>query len=245
MTVMLRAVCATDIGLGRSNNEDCAFAGKRLAAVADGMGGMPAGEFASDIAIKALAPLEHSADGPDPVARLREAVETANRQIRAKTDAEAVNDGMGTTVTAILLSIGSGGEARIGVLNVGDSRCYLLRDGVLTQVTRDDTFVQSLVDEGVLSAQDARTHPRRSVVTQALQGLPYTATGDLLAPRVGDRLLLCSDGLSDVVEDADIATELTENADPSACAQRLIQQALKAGGPDNITVVIADVVAGD
>jgi protein phosphatase len=244
MSLILHTVTATDIGHGRTNNEDSAFAGRRLVAVADGIGGMPAGELASDIAIKALAVLEDNPNGGDPLALLRSAVERANRQIRAKTDADTGRDGMGTTVTALLLSTEPDGREVLGLLNVGDSRTYLFRDDALVQVTKDDTFVQTLVDEGVLSARDARTHPRRSVVTQALQGMEYTATCELLTPRAGDRYLLCSDGLSDVVEDADIASVLRDNTDLARCARRLVRLALEAGAPDNVTVALADIAVG-
>lgn len=237
MTLILRTAVATDVGLGRTNNEDAAFAGRRLVAVADGIGGMPAGELASDIAVQALSVLEHYPGAPDPVPLLRLIAETANRRIREKTESEELHDGMGTTLTALMLS----GD-RLGLLNVGDSRCYRLRDGELTQLTRDDTFVQSLVDEGLLTVDEARVHPRRSVVTQALQGLDYVPTCETLEARVKDRYLVCTDGLSDIVADADIAATLRTVEDRNECAARLIQLALEAGAPDNVTVVIADVV---
>jgi protein phosphatase len=143
---------------------------------------------------------------------------------------------MGTTVTALLLS----GD-QLALLHVGDSRGYLLHNGVLGQITRDDTYVQTLVDEGLISPAEARNHPRRSVVMQAVQGLEYEATCSLFPALAGDRYLLCSDGLSDVVDDAVIAEALVAEPDPGRCAQLLVSLALQAGAPDNVTVVVADV----
>jgi PPM family protein phosphatase len=238
MGLILHAASVSDAGRVRSNNEDSAHAGRRLLAVADGMGGMPAGELASDIVIQALAPLDGRTHD-DPLTALRHAVDSANARIRKATESDRAQDGMGTTVTALLLS----GD-RIGLLHVGDSRCYLFRDSVLTLLTRDDTFVQALVDQGVLSPEQARTHPRRSVVTQAVQGHDIEPTCRVLAPRLKDRFLVCSDGLSDVVTDSDIATILGACHEPKQCARRLVSHALDAGGPDNVTVVVADVASG-
>lgn len=237
MSLSLHAAAVTDIGLVRTNNEDSAHAGRRLIAVADGIGGMPAGELASDIVIKAIAWLEEAPDQPDPVRALSDSITAANEQIRAAGESDESQDGMGTTVTALLLA----GE-RIALVHVGDSRGYLLRDGQLTQLTKDDTFVQSLVDQGVLTAAEARVHPRRSIVTQAIQGQEFRSTEKLLQARLADRFLLCSDGLSDVVGDEDICTALRSYPDPSESAGRLVGLALRAGASDNVTVVVADVV---
>jgi serine/threonine protein phosphatase PrpC len=234
MGLFLRSVRVSDPGLIRTNNEDGSHAGEHLAMVADGMGGMPAGELASDIVIQALAPLDR--DQADPLAALRTAIDAANAEIRRTTESNQAHDGMGTTVTALLLANG-----RLGLLHVGDSRCYRLRDGQLSMLTHDDTFVQALVDQGILSPQEARGHPRRSVVTSAVQGHDLTPSCVELTPRPGDRYLLCSDGLSDVVADEALAATLNARADPTDCARTLVSLALAAGGPDNITVVIADV----
>jgi PPM family protein phosphatase len=265
MSLVLRTAAVTDIGLSRMNNEDAAIAGPRLAAVADGIGGMPAGELASALVIRELASLDRNgamarpargdesgptiqlvlpsvdptvelADGADPIAALRDTVDSANRKIREITDSDQDSDGMGTTVTALLLS----GD-KLALLHVGDSRGYLWHDGKLEQITRDDTYVQTLVDEGLISLAEARNHPRRSVVMQAVQGLEYEPTCSVLPVRVGDRYLLCSDGLSDVVEDATIADALGTEPDPGRCAELLVGLALRAGAPDNVTVVVADV----
>jgi protein phosphatase len=175
-------------------------------------------------------------DSADPLAALRAAVERANREIRALIEADDDTEGMGTTVTALLLA---GDKA--AMLHVGDSRGYLLHDGVLEQVTRDDTYVQTLVDQGLLSAMDAKIHPRRSVVMQAVQGLAYDPTCTVRSANPGDRYLLCSDGLSDVVGDEALKEALELEPDATRCAQMLVRLALQGGGPDNVTVIVADV----
>ncbi|MFL6072376.1 MAG: PP2C family protein-serine/threonine phosphatase [Mycobacteriales bacterium] len=238
MGLILRTGAASDVGLVRTNNEDSAFTGRRLLAVADGVGGMPAGEVASDLVIQSLAGLEEAPAEAEPLGRLRDAVEAANQRIRASSEADDGRHGMGTTVTALLLH-----DDQLALLHVGDSRCYLLRDGQLGQVTRDDTYVQTLVDQGVMSREDARRHPQRSVVTQAVQGVPLSPAARMLTPAPGDRYLLCSDGLSDYVDDAAIAEALRSYRDPQDCADRLVQLALDAGAPDNVTVIVADVAA--
>ncbi len=245
MSLLLDAAAVSDLGLVRGNNEDSAFAGRRLVAVADGIGGMPAGELASEIAIRTLAPLEDEPDVIDPVSRLRAAADAANRKIREATESNPETDGMGTTITALLLAdlaADGRGAGTIGLLHVGDSRCYLGRDGDMSQVTKDDTFVQALVDQGVLSAEDARHHPRRSLVIQAVVGQDLSPTCEVLAARPRDRFLVCSDGLSDVVTDDAIARVLLSDLDPRTCGERLVRLALDAGAPDNVTVIVADVV---
>ncbi len=238
MTLTMRSVVVSDLGKVRTNNEDAAHAGSALIAVADGMGGLPAGDLASGIVMRALTPLDGRAIPPGAAAGLlRAAVEAANEEVRETAAADPAREGMGTTVTALLRD----GDT-LALLHIGDSRAYRLRDGELVQVTRDDTFVQSLVDEGVLSRDEARVHPHKSLVTQALQGHPLEPTEAHLALRAGDRYLLCSDGLSDVVRDETIGQTLDEIADLKECATRLIDLAWRAGAPDNITVVLADVV---
>jgi PPM family protein phosphatase len=237
MSLILRSLAVTDPGLVRPNNEDVAFAGARLIAVADGMGGAPAGEVASEIVITTLAPVEGSAPGQDPTAPLLAAIGTANHRIRDVADADPANEGMGTTVTAMLLS-----GRHLAVAHVGDSRGYLLRGTELRRLTRDDTYVQALVDQGGLTPAEARQHPQRSLVTRAVQGRPLEPTSDVLTAEPGDRLLLCSDGLSDVVEDDAIGQVLGAYPDREQCAEQLIKLAHQAGAPDNVTLVVADVV---
>jgi protein phosphatase len=271
MSLALRASAFTDIGLGRKNNEDSAAVGPRLAVVADGIGGMPAGEQASAVVVRQLCLLDPAAtqarplpdqtptptipvgagsaepatvrlmtpthDRSNPVTALRDAVAAANRTIRELIDADESTEAMGTTVTALLL-VGD----QVGLLHVGDSRAYLLHGGKFEQITRDDTYVQTLIDEGLISDIEARTHPRRSVVMQAVQGLAYDPTTSVRTAAPGDRYLLCSDGLTDVVGDEAIHNALEMEPDPARCAQILVRAALQAGAPDNVTVIVADVV---
>jgi protein phosphatase len=238
MSLILRTATVSDPGLVRPNNEDAAHAGRSLIAVADGIGGLPDGEVASDIVIQALAPLEALALESDPAATLSEAMLVANLRIRERVAADPTSEGMGSTVTAVLLC----GDDLV-MAHVGDSRGYLLRQGRLQQLTRDDTFVQMLVDDGLLTPDQARTHPQKSLVTRALQGGEVVPSTVVMAGAAGDRLLLCSDGLSDVVADDAIARALTMYAEPQECAQQLVKLAYQAGAPDNVTVVVADLVA--
>jgi serine/threonine protein phosphatase PrpC len=240
MTFAVRAVAATDQGLVRSNNEDSLFVGSRLLVVADGMGGLPAGELASDILVQALSVVDDMPDTGEPLQDMVAALQTANERIEAAVADDDARDGMGTTVTAIVLS----GD-RVAALNVGDSRCYLVRDGEMTQLTRDDTYVQALVDQGVLTPDDARRHPQRALVTQAVQGGPFRPAGRMVPIQLGDRFLLCSDGLTDYVPDDVIAETLRANADRKTCAAELVHRTLEAGAPDNVTVIVADITAAD
>lgn len=241
MDVNLQAAVATDVGLNRSNNEDLAFAGRRLFVIADGMGGPPAGDLASELAIAALRPLDEDpvATGADAIDTLRGGVDVANRAIWLAANEEDGRFGMGTTVTAILYA----DDGTAALVHVGDSRAYRYRNGALRQLTIDDTYVQLLVDQGALDAEEARHHPQRSVVTQAVQGGAYEPHLILLEPTAGDRYVLCSDGLSDVVRDETIAATLGTYADPAECGQKLVKLTLAAGAPDNVTVVVLDVMA--
>jgi serine/threonine protein phosphatase PrpC len=236
MTFAVRAVAATDQGLVRSNNEDAVFVGSRLFVVADGMGGLPAGELASDILVRALAVVDDAPDSDEPLQDMLAALQTANERIEAAVKDDDARDGMGTTVTALMLA----GDA-VAALNVGDSRCYLVRDGEMTQLTRDDTYVQALVDQGVLTPDDARRHPQRALVTQAVQGGPFRPAGRMVPIEAGDRFLLCSDGLTDYVTDDVIGETLRMYADRYTCAAELIARTLEAGAPDNVTVIVCDV----
>jgi PPM family protein phosphatase len=236
MTLIFRAASISDLGLRRANNEDVGYASGRLLVVADGMGGLPAGEVASGIVVRALVAMEDKPGNDEPLTLLREALESANQEIRAAVDVDPARDGMGTTVTALLL-VSDG----IAMVHAGDSRCYRMRDGRLRQLTRDDTLVQALVEEGVLTPAEAREHPKRSVVTQALQGRSVTVTGAMLVARRDDRYLLCSDGLSDVVDDESLLRTMRTIPEPHGCAEHLVKLAVQAGAPDNVTVIIADV----
>ncbi|WP_010539715.1 PP2C family protein-serine/threonine phosphatase [Dietzia alimentaria] len=236
MTPALVYTARSHLGMVRENNEDSAYAGPRLLALADGMGGHAAGEIASQFVVAALAELDQDEPGQDLTAALTKALALGNRAIAAHVDAYPETEGMGCTATALLFD-----SRRMGLIHVGDSRAYLLRDGALTQITKDDTFVQSLVDRGELSADEAHSHPRRSLILKALTGEPVEPTVVTREARVGDRYLLCSDGLSDPVSTETIAETLGTGS-VEDCADRLVQLALRSGGPDNITVVVADVM---
>jgi serine/threonine protein phosphatase PrpC len=229
-------------GLVRTNNEDSGFAGPTLQLVADGVGGAAAGEVASATAAyvtSALALAALRTPEPDLLDVLARAVRLSHEQLKAGTAADPARSGMGTTLTALLTD-----GTRVALVHVGDSRAYLLRDGELTRLTRDHTYVQTLVDAGVLSPDEVRRHPRRNVVLQAVDGeRPATPDLDLVDVRVGDRLLLCSDGLSDLVEDEQLRACL-EDADPQDAANALVDAALAAGGRDNVTCLVSDVQDG-
>lgn len=237
MTLVLRYIARSDRGLVRTNNEDSVYAGARLLALADGMGGHAAGEVASQLVIGAMRELDDDEPGGDLLDKLEQATRRGNDAIAAQVSRSPELDGMGTTLTAILFA-----GSRIGLCHVGDSRAYLYRDGQLTQITRDDTFVQTLVDEGQITAEQAHVHPQRSLIMRALTGQPVEPTLTVREARPGDRYLLCSDGLSDVVTSETLADTLGSVEDHRACADRLIELALRGGGPDNVTVVVADVV---
>ncbi len=240
-TLTLHFAAASDVGLVRDNNEDSGYAGTHLLVVADGMGGAAAGEVASSVAVAALARLDDDDPGSDLLEALAQAVKRAEEQLAALVDAQPTLSGMGTTLTALLRS-----GSRLGLLHIGDSRAYLMRGGELGPITRDHTLVQSLIDAGRLTKDEAQTHPQRSILTRTLDGT-HPAQPDLSVRELesGDRLLVCSDGLSGVVSEETIAETLTSHVDPQDAVDTLVALALKGGGPDNVTCVIADVVPVD
>ncbi|GCD20281.1 serine/threonine protein phosphatase [Cellulomonas algicola] len=243
MTVALRYAARSDVGLVRTNNQDSAYAGPHLLMVADGMGGHAGGDVASSVAVAAFAPLDGESHGPDDALdQLEAALESARDDLLARVDADPDLAGMGTTVIAILRA-----GNKLAMVHLGDSRGYLFRDGVLTQVTTDHTFVQHLVDIGRITPEEAEHHPQRSVVMRVLGDFDAEVTPDLSVreARPGDRWLLCSDGLSGFVSADTIEETLRTIADVDACADRLVQLALRAGGGDNVTVVLADVIELD
>jgi len=239
VTLVLRYAARSDRGLVRANNEDSVYAGARLLALADGMGGHAAGEVASQLVIAALAHLDDDEPGGDLLSKLDSAVREGNSAIAAHVEADPELEGMGTTLTAILFD-----GNRLGLVHIGDSRGYLMRDGELSQITKDDTFVQTLVDEGRITAEEAHSHPQRSLIMRALTGHEVEPTLIMREARAGDRYLLCSDGLSDPVSHETIQ-EAMQIPDVAESADRLIELALRGGGPDNVTVVVADVVDYD
>jgi len=236
MPLSLRYSAVSDVGRLRKNNQDSGYAGARLLVVADGMGGAPAGDVASAETVLAFRPLDDEAPG-DLVEALAGAVRSANERVAARIQADPSVEGMGTTVTAVLFD----GE-QMALAHLGDSRGYRLRDGELAPLTNDHTLVQGLVDAGRLTEEEARHHPHRSMILRVVDGAPdSTADITLLDPRPGDRLLLCSDGLTGVVSEASIAEVLADGT-PDSAALELTELALRAGGPDNITCIVADVV---
>ncbi|HEX9519052.1 MAG TPA: PP2C family serine/threonine-protein phosphatase [Streptosporangiaceae bacterium] len=241
MSIALRYTVRSDVGLLREGNEDSAYAGPHLLAIADGMGGHAAGEVASAVAIATLAPLDADTAGIDMLQALADAIAQANAELRQIARADPSTEGMGTTLTALLWS---GDE--VALCHIGDSRAYLLRDDEYHRITHDHTLVQSLVDEGKLTPEAAASHPQRSLVMRALQSsVPAEPDLAMLKAKVGDRYLLCSDGLSDVVSDETVHKTLTELADLDEAVGQLIDLAIRSGGPDNITCILADVIDTD
>jgi PPM family protein phosphatase len=236
MSLVLRYAARSDRGLIRGNNQDSVYAGPRLLAVADGMGGHAAGDVASKVVIAALEHLDDDAPSGDLLQALREAVFEGSEHLREVIRESPQLEGMGTTLTAILFAGG-----RLALCHVGDSRAYLVRDGQLSQITHDDTFVQTLIDDGRITAEEANSHPQRSLLLRALNGQEVEPDLSMREARAGDRYLLCSDGLSGVVSEETLA-EALKDPDPQSTADRLIELALRSGGPDNITVIVADVV---
>lgn len=237
MTLVLRYSARSDRGLVRQNNQDAVYAGPRLLALADGMGGHAAGEVASSLVIGALSQLDEDTPSDDLLGSLHHATIEGNSAITRHVAESPDLEGMGTTLTAILFA-----GSKLGLVHVGDSRAYLLRDGTLSQITKDDTFVQSLIDEGRITEEEAHTHPQRSLLLRAITGQDVEPTLTIREARAGDRFLLCSDGLSGVVSDETLRETLQAYRDPRECADRMIELALRGGGPDNITCIVADVV---
>ena len=203
MTLILNYAARSDMGLVRGNNEDSVYAGPRLLALADGMGGHAAGEVASQLVISAISPLDNDQPGDDILEDMRRHIESGNDLIREAICDNPDLDGMGTTLVAMLFD-----GAKMGMASVGDSRAYLLRDGELHQITRDDSFVQDLVDEGRITPEEASVHPKRSLITNALMGDECRPHLTIREVAVGDRYLICSDGLSYPVSLVTIALSL-------------------------------------
>ena len=243
MTIALRYAARSDVGLVRSNNQDSAYAGPHLLAVADGMGGHAGGDVASSVAVAHLAPLDDEAHRPDDaLAELGRALGTAHDELLLRAEENPELAGLGTTVTALLRS-----GNKLAMAHIGDSRAYLLRDGELTQVTTDHSFVQHLVNTGKITAEEAEHHPQRSVLLRVLGDFDMEIVPDMSVreARPGDRWLLCSDGLSGVVSAETLQQTLRDVRDVDACADQLVQLALRGGAPDNVTVVLGDIVEVD
>jgi len=237
--IRLNAAAVSDAGSHRPTNQDAAFAASWGAAVADGVGGGPSGDLASAALLHRLVATRGSGmDADGLLVRIRE----ANWDIRAHVERDPALQGMATTFTGIFLSVG--GELLLA--HTGDSRAYLLREGEFTRETRDDSYVQALVDHGIIPPEAAQAHPRRNIITASLGG----AEGDVVSvaerpPVAGDRWVLCSDGLTDYVPESDVARLVSEAADPRSAAVAAVALALEAGTRDNVTVVVCDVVDDD
>ncbi len=237
----LRWGLSTDVGMVRQVNQDAVMANGNLFAVADGMGGHRGGEVASEIAAGHFRVVEQIAS----IAELEEAVVAANEMIRAQAAADPDLTGMGTTIVALgILPIAEpDAPLEIGAVNVGDSRLYLFENEKLSQVSVDHSLVGELTRAGQLTEEEAARHPQRNVVTRALGAESTVAVDSWVMPaRLGQRYLLCSDGLVNEVSNDLVASVLTEVADPEAAANRLTELANQSGGRDNITVLIVDVV---
>lgn len=235
----LRAAAVSDVGQHRATNQDAAFTASWGAAVADGVGGGPAGDLASAAFIHRLAAGRLEGIHAE---QLSDSIRSANWDLRLHVQRDPALHGMATTFTGLFVSR----DGELLLAHTGDSRAYLLRDGVLTQQSRDDSLVQALVDQGLVSAEDAASHPRRNIITASLSGAERDdATVTQHDRRPGDRWLLCSDGLTDYVPEAEIGAILLTHEAVEAAATACVALALEAGTRDNVTVVVADVIADD
>lgn len=233
------SAAGSHVGKVRLNNQDSGYAGEHLFVVADGMGGHAGGDVASALAIQSIAHIDRPFENPaDAAQALRDALLEANQELAETVFEHPELAGMGTTVSGFV-RVGD----RLAVAHIGDSRIYRWRDGVLTQVTKDHTFVQRLVDSGRITAEEAAVHPRRSVLMRVLGDVELTPEIDVevLDTRAGDRWVLCSDGLSGYVDEERIGELLDEHPDASAAVEALIDESLDHGAPDNVTVVVVGV----
>ncbi len=233
------SVAISHTGKVRSNNQDSGYSGSNLFAVADGMGGHAGGDVASSLAIHRLKHLDHAyASTAEAESALRDAIADTAAELIDTVAARPELAGMGTTVSAIIMV-----DDHAVIAHIGDSRVYLYRDGALTQITTDHTFVQRLVDSGRITPEEARYHPRRSVLMRVLGDMDPDPEIDafVMQTQPGDRWLICSDGLSGVVDDAHTTKVLAQGQAPGRTADLLLKQALDAGAPDNVTIVIVDV----
>ncbi|MCW2818483.1 MAG: serine/threonine-protein phosphatase [Marmoricola sp.] len=235
----LRYAALSDVGRVRKDNQDSAYAGPHLLVVADGVGGSARGDIASSAVVGVMRRLDEP-PGNDVLGALAGAIHRSHDQIAQLVAESPEIDGTSSTVTAVVFD-----GTRLGVGHVGDSRGYLLRDGSLSQLTTDHTFVQSLVDEGRITEDEARVHPHRNLILRAVDGV-HEPEPDVFSLEVapGDRLMLCSDGCSGVLDNAELARLLGEGT-PDHAAVTLVSTALEAGSSDNVTVVVADVVGDD
>ncbi|WP_311777050.1 PP2C family protein-serine/threonine phosphatase [Trueperella abortisuis] len=242
MSISFRCAAVSDVGLIRKSNQDAGYASTNLIVLADGMGGAAGGDVASSVVVAHLAQVDDSHPAEDILPVLTNTLEDAHAELIARSAETTSLAGLGTTCIAIMRA-----GNKLGMVHIGDSRAYLLREGTLTQVTHDHTLVQYLVDRGEITPEEAENHPKRNVIMRNIGDTPEPLEIDrsIREAIAGDRWLLCSDGLFGVVSKERITKTLTDYRDLDACANRLVDLALAAGAPDNVTVVLADVVDDD
>ena len=236
--LFLYSTTVSDVGTVRANNQDSSFAGEHLIAMCDGMGGHAGGDTASSIAIRSLAHIEQDDTGGnvETISRMMEtSVMAAHDAIVGKAKRERKLAGMGTTVTAVALVAGYW-----VIAHIGDSRAYLLRDGHLSRITCDHSYVQHLINTGRITPSEAKNHPQRNVVMRVLGDFDIDPRPDISIRRAhpADRWLLCSDGLVNTVTDQEIMFEILHNGQPEDCLQRLMAISKQRGAPDNVTAIL-------
>lgn len=233
-SLTVRYAVRSDRGLVRESNQDVAYAGSHLLAVADGFGASSEERLASSVAIDALKPLDQTVPAGDLLNALSDAAERAGAAVR---ELAAIEENVGTTLTALLWS-----GSQLALVHIGDSRIYLLRDGRLFQITQDHTLVRSMVDEGRLTLEEAESHPQRSLLVKALNGGEATEPDvELREAEPGDRYLLCSDGLYTAVALDAVHEVMAAIADPTDAVHELVERANRGGGADNVACIVADV----
>jgi len=235
-----RAAGRSDVGLVRDNNEDSGFIGKHFLLVADGMGGHAAGELASSTAVSIVAQVDSNKDKIEDLnQKLQNIPIVITKELKSAISKDSTRAGMGTTLTTAVID-----GNLLKVSQVGDSRAYLVRDKKMIRLTKDQTYIQSLIDNNEISEDEAKTHPQRSLLLQAIDGItesiPVISNHEIFQ---NDKLILCSDGLTNVVSDAEII-ETINKFDYVGAVSALIEKSLEHGGPDNITVIVADIFKG-
>jgi PPM family protein phosphatase len=240
MTLQLKYVAHSEVGLIRKNNQDSGYASPHLLIVADGMGGAAAGDLASAVAIDTIRKIEAPKNGDQMLEVLADAIHDANAKIAELIESDVSLEGMGTTVTGAIFD-----GVELGLAHIGDSRAYLFRDGRLERLTHDHTWVQSLVDDGKISHSEAAMHPHRSLLLKVLNGQATNDPDLMMVPvKAGDRLMFCSDGVCGLIDDYVIEVAL-QIPDLDKAVQHLVVESLREGGIDNITVIVADVVESE
>ena len=238
-SLSFRAAGRSDVGLVRDNNEDSGFIGKHFLLVADGMGGHAAGELASSTTVEIVAQVDSNREKLEDLEKqLIEIPKVISKELKNAINKDPSRSGMGTTLTTVVLHDNS-----LRVVHVGDSRAYLIRDKQIKAITKDKTYIQSLIDNNEITLEEAKTHPQRSLLLQAIDGLTEaTAFIDSVEVIAGDKLVLCSDGLTNVVSDQEIL-QIVNQFEYVGAVSALIEKSLENGGPDNITVIVAEVVS--